>query len=61
MREKPNIQTIHLGAIVNGSLVDGTVSFSPAPLPGILSELAKFEARRIFQHVIEEELKAGRL
>ena len=58
---KPTKQVVHLGAIISGHIVSGTVSFSPAPEIGILSELAKFEARRIFTNMIMEEIEAGRL
>ena len=61
MRTKSNQQTIKLSAIVSGHVIDGTVSFSPAPQPGILSELAMFEARRILTAMVEEEIAAGRL
>ena len=61
MQQKPTQQTIQLKAIVSGRLIDGTVTFSPAPQPGILTELAKFEARRILTHMVEEEIAAGRL
>ena len=61
MRQKPNTQVVHLGAIINGHVVNGTVSFSPAPQPGVLSELAKFEARRILANMIQEEIQTGRL
>jgi hypothetical protein len=61
MHQKPNQQTIQLSAIVSGHLIDGTVTFSPAPQPGILSELAKFEARRILTAMVQEDIAAGRL
>jgi hypothetical protein len=61
MTKKPTQQTIQLSAIVSGHVIDGKVTFSPAPQPGILSELAKFEARRILTHMVEEEIAAGRL
>jgi hypothetical protein len=61
MREKSNQQTIRLSAVVSGHLIDGSVSFSPAPQLGILSELAKFEARRILTAMVQEEIEAGRL
>jgi hypothetical protein len=60
MKEKTT-QTIHLSAVISGHLIDGTVTFSPAPSPGILSELAKFEARRILAQIVFEEIGAGRL
>jgi hypothetical protein len=56
-----NQQIIRLSAIVSGHVIDGTVTFSPAPLPGVFAELAKFEARRILTHIVEEEIAAGRL
>lgn len=61
MSEKPTQQTIELSAIISGHVFDGKVTFSPAPQPGILSELAKFEACRIFTAMVEEEIAAGRL
>ena len=59
MHQKPTQQTIQLSTIISGHLIDGEVTFSPAPEPGILSELAKFEARRILTAMIEEEISAG--
>jgi hypothetical protein len=61
MNQKTSQQTIRLSAMVSGHLIGGTVTFSPAPEPGILSELAKFEARRILTAIVEEEIAAGRL
>ena len=61
MNKKRNQKTFRLSAIVCGHIINGTVAFSPAPQPGILSELAKFEARRILTHMVEEEIAAGRL
>ena len=61
MNQKSNTQVVHLATIIGGHIIDGTVSFSPAPEPGIFSELAKFEARRILTDMVEEEIRAGRL
>jgi hypothetical protein len=61
MSERQTHQTIQLSTIVSGHVIDGKVTFSPAPEPGILSELAKFEARRILTAMVEEEIAAGRL
>ena len=61
MTQKSITQTVHLAGIIQGHIIEGTVSFSPAPEPGLLSELAKFEARRIFVHRVEEEIRLGRL
>jgi hypothetical protein len=60
MKQKQNQQVVHLVGVIGGHLVDGTVSFSPAPQPGILSELAKFEARRILTAMVEEEIRQER-
>ena len=57
----PTQQVVHLSAIISGHIVSGTVSFSPAPTTGILSELAKFEAQRIFTNIVMEEIEAGQL
>jgi len=61
MNQKSNQQVVHLAGIVGGYLIDGTVTFSPAPQAGILSELAKFEACRIVAAAVEEEIRQGRL
>ena len=61
MNQKPNQQIVHLAGIIGGHIIDGTVSFSPAPEPGVFSELAKFEARRILTAMVEEEIRQGRL
>ena len=59
MDSKPTQQTIQLSAIVSGHLIDGKVTFSPAPEPGILTELAKFEAERLLAQMVREEIAAG--
>ena len=61
MTTKQNQQVVRLSGIIAGHIIDGTVIFSPAPPPGILAELAKFEARRILAHMVTEEIEAGRL
>jgi hypothetical protein len=61
MPKKQNQKTFRLSTIINGNIIDGQVSFSPAPQPGILTELARFEAQRILTHMITEELRSGRL
>jgi hypothetical protein len=35
------------------------VSFSPAPEPGVLTELARFEAQRLINHLAAEEIETG--
>jgi hypothetical protein len=61
MPRKSNQKTFHLNTLLNGHLIAGTVHFSPAPEPGIFTELARFEAERLLGQMLQEELKAGRL
>jgi hypothetical protein len=61
MYKKPNQKTFRLSTIIDGNIIDGKVSFSPAPRPGILTELARFEAARILTHMVTEEIRSGRL
>jgi hypothetical protein len=61
MNKKPSQKTFRLTTILAGHIIDGTVVFSPAPQPGILTELAKFEAERILAHMVSEDITAGRL
>jgi hypothetical protein len=61
MAKKPSQKTFRLSTIIDGNIIDGKVSFFPAPLPGILTELARFEAERILTHMVAEEIAAGRL
>lgn len=61
MDTKPTQQIVRLSTIVSGHIINGTVTFSPAPQPGVLAELAKFEARRILTDMVTEEIEAGRL
>jgi hypothetical protein len=61
MAKKSTIKTFHLSAIIDGRLVAGKVAFSPAPQPGVLTELARFEAERILVHMVREEIAAARL
>lgn len=61
MDKKPNTKVFTLSTIIDGHTVHGRVSFSPAPTPGIMTELAKFEAQRILAYMVSEELNAGRL
>jgi hypothetical protein len=58
MNKKPNQKTFRLSTIISGQLIAGTVAFSPAPEPGILTELARFEAQRILVHLVREEMEA---
>jgi hypothetical protein len=61
MNEKSPQQIIRLSTIVSGHIIDGTVTFSPAPQSGVLSELAKFEAERILTQIVSDEIENGRL
>jgi hypothetical protein len=61
MDKKPTRKTFRLSTIIAGHVIDGTVAFSPAPQPGIFTELAKFEAHRILAYLVREEIAAGRL
>jgi hypothetical protein len=61
MHQRLDQQIIRLSAIISGHISDGTITFSPAPPPGVLAELAKFEAQRFLVHVIQEDIRWGRL
>jgi hypothetical protein len=61
MPRKPTQKTFHLNTLFNGHLIAGAVRFSPAPEPGILTELARFEAEQLLAQLLQEEIKAGRL
>jgi hypothetical protein len=61
MRKKSKTKVFELSTIIEGHIIRGRVSFSPAPAPGIMTALAKFEAQRILAHMVTEEIAAGRL
>ena len=61
MDKKSNTKLFTMSTIIAGQIVRGEVSFSPAPEPGIMTELAKFEARRIVADMISDEIDAGGL
>lgn len=61
MNRKPNQKIFRLSAVVRGHLINGTVTFSPAPEPGIFTALAELEAKRILNGILVEEIEAGRL
>src|ERR1035438_5186629 len=61
MSKKPNKKTFHLNALIDGHIISGTVALSPAPQPGIFTELARFEAERVLAHAVREAIAAGRL
>ena len=61
MPQKPSQKLFHFNAIIDGHLVSGDVAFSPAPQPGIFTELARFEAQRALEDLVREEIAAGRI
>jgi hypothetical protein len=61
MTTKPTQKIFHLNAVIDGHIIAGQVSFSPAPRRGILTEIARFEAERILEQMVREEISAGRI
>ena len=61
MDNNPNTKVFTMSTIISGQIIRGEVSFSPAPKPGIMTELARFEAQRIVSDIVGEEIQAGRL
>ena len=61
MHQKQSHKQFCLNAIISDRIIVGVVRFSPAPAPGVLTELAKFEAERVLTHAVQEEIAAGRL
>ena len=61
MTNKSTTKVFTLSTIVEGNFVRGSVSFSPAPEPGIMTEIARFEAERILTDMVQEDFDAGRL
>jgi hypothetical protein len=61
MFKKSKSKTFRLNTIIDGQIISGSVAFSPAPDPGIFTELARFEAQRILEQMLTEEIAAGRL
>jgi hypothetical protein len=61
MAQRPNKKIFHLNALIDGHLIIGTVRFSPAPQPGIFTELARFEAERMLAQLVREEIARGGL
>lgn len=56
MPRKTIEKTFGLNAVINGHLVAGFVSISPAPQPGILTEVARLDAERIFAETVRADL-----
>ena len=61
MVDKETKIVFHLNAIIEGRLITGFVTFSPAPDAGIFTELARFEAERILEHMVREQIISGEL
>ena len=61
MATKATQKIFRLNTIIDGHIIAGTVAFSPAPHPGIFTELAKFEAEQILANLVKEEIDSGRL
>ena len=61
MADKQTKKTFHLNAVIAGRLISGFVSFSPAPQPGILTEVARLDAERILEDIVRKDIVAGRL
>ena len=61
MAEKQTPKVFHLNTVISGRLIRAVVSFSPAPEPGILTELARLEAERLLVDCVSEDLSRGRL
>lgn len=61
MIKKPKQKTFRMNALINGHVIAGTVRFSPAPAPGILTEIARLDAQRILEKAVLAEIAAGRL
>jgi len=61
MDTKTRAKTFTLNALIDGHVIRGQVSVSPAPEPGVMTELARFEAERALAHAVRDAIKAGRL
>jgi hypothetical protein len=61
MPRKPTHKTFRLNALIDGHLIAGVVRFSPAPAPGILTEIARRDAERVLARLVTEAIAAGRL
>ena len=61
MAKQPRKKVFTLNVLIDGHIIRGEVSVSPAPEPGIMTELARFEAERALTHLVREHIKAGRL
>ena len=61
MSTKPKGKTFTLNTIIDGHIIRGQVRFSPAPEPGIMTEIARLDAERLLAQVVRDEIADGRL
>ena len=61
MDARPEEKVFILNAIIDGHIIRGEVCFSPAPEPGIMTELARFEAERLLAQTVQESIASGHL
>ncbi len=59
MPRKAKPKVFHLNAILDGHLVAGRVAFSPPPEPGIMTEIARFEAERMIAALVEDTIDSA--
>lgn len=56
MDKKSNTKVFTLVTILDGNLIHGQVTLSPAPEPGIMTEIAKLDAQRMVAEMVFEDL-----
>jgi hypothetical protein len=61
MSAKPKEKVFTLNTIIDGHIIRGEVIFSPAPEPGVLTEVARFEAELLLSQLVRSEISAGKL
>jgi hypothetical protein len=61
MATNPKEKIFTLNAIIKGHIIRGEVRLSPAPEPGIMTEVARFDAERLLTKMVQEEIDGGRL
>jgi len=59
MADKQTKKTFNLNAVIDGRIISGFVSFSPAPQPGIFTEIARLDAERILADMVRENIATG--
>jgi riboflavin synthase alpha subunit len=61
MGSNPKEKVFTLNTIIDGHLIRGHVVFSPAPEPGVLTEVARLEAELLLGQLVRSEIADGRL